>query len=443
MNDIRLPVVTELSNVDTWPLRWQYGERKTIYLCALVLGSGAFVLLIYIQKIWAEYADQTLGHPAPFGDFFALWSYAKIVSAHPAAELYDLATLHARQVALGMPPGNQNPFPYPPMFILLLWPLSLLPYEAAYLAWSAGTLGLFVWAVMATCSRLPLCVLGVIVAPVSVATVVAGQSGFLSAALITAGIRLAGSRPILGGVLLGILTYKPQLGLLVPIALVSAGHWPAFRAACATAFALALVATLAFGWAVWPAWLSMLPVYAEIFDQETAGLKLMPTVMANLLLAGVTLPVAKGVQAVAAAAVAIVVWRCFRRNPGRLAAAALLVGTFLATPHAFVYDMPMVAAALALFIEARTRAGASSSLAEVLILILAFVFPAFMLISGFNVPVSTLPLVLIFSLILWRDGQIGWRRYRATADAAALLNAPPGAGSPSHTTRSSGRAAPA
>jgi len=413
MNDTRLPVVAKAFGRGAWLLRWRAGERKTVYLCALVLGSSAFVLLIYVQKIWAEYIDQAPGHPAPFGDFFALWSYAKIVSAHPATELYDLATLHARQVALGMDPGNQNPFPYPPMFIVLLWPLSLLSLETAYLVWIIGTLGLFVWAVVATCSRLPLCALGVIVAPASIATISSGQSGFLAAALITAGVRLAGSRPLLGEVLIGILTYKPQLGLLVPIALVSAGYWPAFRAACATALALAVVATLAFGWTVWPAWVSMLPAYAEVFDRQTVQLTIMPTVMANLLMAGVTLPVAKGLQALVAIVVAILVWRCFRRNPGRLAAAALLVGTFLATPHALVYDLPMTAAALALFIDAHTKTGASFSLAEVLIVVLAFMFPILMIVNGFNAPVSTVPLVLLYSLTLWRQRQVNREHHPA------------------------------
>ncbi len=406
MNDTRQPVVAKASGRGAWLLRWRTGERKTVYLCALILGSSAFVLLIYVQKIWAEYVDQAPGHPAPFGDFFALWSYAKIVGAHPATELYDLATLHARQVALGMNPSDQNPFPYPPMFIVLLWPLGLLPLETAYLVWTAGTLALFVWAVVATCSRLPLCVLGVTVAPVSIATISSGQSGFLAAALITAGVRLAGNRPLLGGVLIGILTYKPQLGLLVPVALVSAGYWPAFRAACATALALAAVATLAFGWAVWPAWVSMLPAYAGMFDRQTVQLTIMPTVMANLLMAGVTLQVARGLQALVAVVVAILVWRCFRQNPGRLAAAALLVGTFLATPHAFVYDLPMTAAALALFVDTRTKTEASSSLTEVLIVVLAFLFPLPMMVNGFNAPVSTVPLALLFSLTLWRQKQV-------------------------------------
>ena len=398
------PVLAISSKKGDWLLRWGVGQRKTIYLCMLVLGACALVLLVYLQKIWGQYQAQTAVHPAHFGDFFALWSYAKILAAHPASELYNLVTLHVRQVALGMAPSAQNPFPYPPTFLILIWPLSLLPYEAAYLAWVIGTLALFIWAVAQTCSRLSLCILGVIVAPTTITCISFGQSGFLAAALMIAGIRLAGSRPVLSGILIGVLSYKPQLGLLVPIALASARLWPAFRIACATVIGLAAITTIAFGWAVWPAWISMLPSYAAIFDRE-ATLKYIPTVLGNLQMIGVALPIAKAIQGLAAIVVTVFVWRCFRRGPTRLATAALLVGTFLATPHAFIYDMPMTTAALILVIEERRETTAEFNLAEALILILAFMFPLLMLVNDLRLPISSVPLALLFGLILWHQKQ--------------------------------------
>jgi hypothetical protein len=415
VNAVPLPALTKSSSRGAWLLQWRAGQRKTIYLCMLVLGSCALFLLVYLLKIWAEYEDQTPGHPARFVDFFSLWSYAKIASTHPVAELYDSATLHARQLALGMAPNDQSPFPYPPTVMLLLWPLNLLPYAVSYLVWMLGTLALFVWAVWGTCSRSPLCLLGIIVAPASTLTIYAGQSGFLAAALIVAGVRLAGSRPVLAGFLIGLLSYKPQLGFLVPIAFASAGLWPAFGVACATVVGLALLATLAFGWAVWPAWVSMLPAYADWFDQRPEVLKFMPTVMGNLRMAGVSLPIARGAQALVAIAVAVLVARCFRRNPDRLAAAALLVGTILATPHAFFYELPMAVAAVALFIEARLETSSTFNVAEVLVLMLAVLFPALMLMEGINLPVSAVPLVLLFGLIVLQQNHSTGNVRRLTA----------------------------
>jgi hypothetical protein len=380
-------------------------------------------MIVYFDKIWTDYAATTTGRPPVFGDFFALWSYGKIAGTHSAAELYDFATLHARQVGLGMDPEAKNPFPYPPTFLLLLAPLGRLPYLAAYLLWMGGTVALFVWAVIATCSRLPLCVFGALVAPVSVVSISSGQSGFLAGALMTAGIRLARPRPIVAGILLGLLSYKPQLGLLVPVALASAGLWATFVAAGVTVAGLALAATLAYGWGAWPAWIAMLPAYAQMFDRSKVQLQFMPTVLANLRQAGWSLPAADLAQAVVSIAVAVFVVRCFwarrfrrrldlqrnpcfKRNSDRLAAAALLAGTFLATPHAFLYDMPMLAAAIALFIEDRIETTAVFSLAEILVLVLATLFPLVM-VSTDTIPIGAVSIGLLFSMIVIRHGTIG------------------------------------
>jgi hypothetical protein len=418
VRDVLPPVSTDPRG--SWPrlLQWRPNQPKTIGLCTLLLALCLLVMIVYLDRIWTDYTGHTTGRSPGFGDFFALWSYAKIARTHPAADLYDLATLHASQVALGMDRDAKNPFPYPPTFLLLLAPLARLPYFAAYLFWTVGSVALFVWAVIRTCSRLPLCVLGVVVAPVSVVGISSGQSGFLAGALMTAGIRLARSRPVVAGILLGLLSYKPQLGLLVPVALASGGLWTAFVAAGVTVAGLALAATLAYGWAVWPAWIAMLPAYAQMFDRSGVQLQFMPTVLANLRLAGWPLPAADCAQAVVGIAVAVFVAGCFRRQPGlqanpflqcnadRLAAAALLVGTFLATPHAFVYDMPMLTAAIALFIEDRLATTRVFSAAEVVILILATLFPLVM-VSTNTIPLSAVPLGLLFGLIVWRHGAIG------------------------------------
>jgi len=398
--------MTSPGKAAAWILHWRPEERKTIYLCALLLGACGFVLAAYLTTMWSSYRDHVAaGSPPPFGDFLAIWSYGKIASLHPATELYDFVTLHARQVALGMVPKAENPFPYPPTFILVLWPLSLVPYPVAWLVWTGGTFALFLWAVAATCSRSMVCLLAAAIAPVSMIALDSGQSGFLAAALIIGGIRLAPSRPIVAGILIGLLSYKPQLGFLVPIALGCAGLWGAFGVACVTVVVLAAIATVAFGGAVWPAWLTMLPAYAKMFDRSKVQLQFMPTVTANLRLLGISLQTSQVVQVIVSVLVVVVVARCFRRDSGRLSAAALLVGTFLATPHAFVYDMPMVFAALLLFIEDRMTTTCTFHLHEMLILVWMMMFPILMVAEGVDFPLSVLPLALFFGLIVWGQGR--------------------------------------
>jgi hypothetical protein len=357
-----------------------------------------------VRAAWGEYQAQTPGHPARYGDFLALWSYAVALADHAPAELYNSDLLHVRQVALGVDSGRTNPFPYPPTFMLLIWPLNLMPYDMAFVVWMVGTMGLFLWAIWRTCSRSPVCLFLAVVAPASATAFAGGQSGFLAAALIVAGLRLATTRPVISGVMIGLLSFKPQLGFLVPVGLAAAGLWPALAATCVTIAGLSLVATGVFGWEVWPAWVSMLSAYNDAFDHATAVLKIRPTVMANLGMLGCSVPVARIVQAMVSLVVTMIVWRCFRRGSSRLAVAALLVGTFLATPHAFVYDLPMVTAALVLFIEARLQTTAAFAGWEVLVLAQAMIFPVLMVLAWIQFPISAICLMLVFAMIVRYQG---------------------------------------
>ena len=378
----------------------KFRDSKTLLLGAMLAVVCGTLFVVYVEKILTLYHA---GSTKAFGDFFALWSYGRLAAHHSAAELYDMGLLHARQVALGMPPAEHNPFPYPPTAILLFLPLGRIAYPLAYLLWTAGTFGLFLWAILATCWRSPAIVLPVLIAPTTTLAMSAGQTGFLSGALLIAGMRLAASNPVLSGILIGCLSFKPQLALLVPVALVAAGLWRCLASAALTAIGLALATTLVFGGAVWPAWLAMLPNYAHLFDGDMVVLKFMPTVEANLRLLGIAPRLAQLGQAGAAVAVAVVIWRSFRQGPTATSVAALLVGTFLCTPHALIYDTPMLAGALVLLVRARLDTGRGFKAAERAVLALSVLFPFVMTFRGIALPVST-PVLLGLLIIILADG---------------------------------------
>ena len=162
-----------------------------------------------------------------------------------AALLYDGDVLHAFQLTLEPALRQTFPYPYPPDYLFAIWPLGWLPYRTAYLAWDIGTLALFLWAVFGSRVRTPLFWF-VLLAPVTILTLVQGQNGLLTSALIVAGMRLMRERPICGGILLGLATIKPQLGILIPFALIAAGYWRTLAAAAITALLLVVVSGLAF-----------------------------------------------------------------------------------------------------------------------------------------------------------------------------------------------------
>jgi hypothetical protein len=239
-----------------------------------------------------------------------------------------------------------------------------------------------------------------LVAPTTTINIVVGQSGFLLAALLIGGLRLMDRRPVLSGLLFGLLTYKPQFGILVPIALVAAGQWRCIAAACATTAGLFVTSVAVFGGSVWLTWLRAFPAYAAWFDNRAIGESARSTLTANLRCLGVPQDTTRLIQAATVCLAAVLVWFCFRRLPRALAIPALLVATCLATPHAFIYDLPMLTGAVLLFVMYRLRSDMSFSLPEIGVLILALTFPAIMAQSTTHVPISTVALGLLEFLIL-------------------------------------------
>lgn len=373
---------------------WAARDRKTAWLCAVMIAVFAFYLIGTLG------ADLNAAEPYPFGDFFALWSYAKIALSHPAVELYDVWKLHDAQVALGMLPQAHNPFPYPPQFLLIIWPLGFLPFYAAYAAWMGATLLLYLLATCTGAGGKVAMVFTALLAPATTACLVGGQSGFLVAALLVGGLRLIPRHPILGGILFGVLTYKPQFGVLIPVALIAAGQWRCIAAACATTAALAIVATGAFGVSIWGTWWQALAEYEAWFDREMVAHQLMPTVLTNLQMLGLPQDIARAGQSAAALVAAVVVWRAWRRLPHSLAVPMLLAATCLATPHAFIYDLPMLSSAVILFAAHRLRSTGSLALPEVGVLIFVLAIPEVMSLYDLHAPISTVAISLFLALVL-------------------------------------------
>ncbi len=372
-----------------WPINSRQG--RLILLPVLVL-FVAFAIVVFAAR---HHNGQMTA-----GDFTVLWSYGRMMLAQPAAVLYDVGRLHAFQVGLGMDPLREFPFPYPPTFLLLIWPLGLLPPDQAYYGWVGLTSAAFVWSVAGP--RLnTLAVVAILAAPASAMSMIAGQSGLLSGALLIGGLRIIGTRPWLGGLLLGLLTYKPQLGLLVPVALLAAGDWRGIgTAACATLLLAALTMAL-FGGSIWPDWLASLSGYSAWFAAKTELLPLKPTVLANLALLGVPEATAQMLQLFAGGAMAVLVWFAFRAGVSPAAIGVLAAATVLANPHAFWYDLPLLTASVLFLGAARLRVGQALRWWETLLMMLTLCLPAAMLSS--ELPIS-LPVLLAF--VAWAAWQV-------------------------------------
>ena len=388
---MRLSTTKPVAAWDFLAAAWTFELRDWALHLTLTCLTAVFAAALFISLELLLTGNQ----PHQFGDFYALWSSGELAQSGAPALNYDADSLHLHQVALGMNPDRYNPFPYPPAFLLLLALLGRLSLRTAFALFMVATFALYLLAMAG--GRDWRWLVAACLAPASTVVWMSGQSGFLSGALMVGGLRLAPTRPVLAGILFGLLCYKPQLGVLLPIALVAAGSWRAIAAAAATVAICALASSEAFGWEIWPAWFASIVEYAGRFDPVV---QFMPTIYANALMLGFSAPVALAAQSLAAVAIAVPIWRAFREGFTPRAGAVLIAGTFLATPHAFNYDMPMLMAPIYWYFSRRYRASLSVSVGEALILTLALILPfAMVTLRNIGIPVSWAPELLLFYLI--------------------------------------------
>jgi hypothetical protein len=242
-----------------------------------------------------------------------------------------------------------------------------------------------------------------------------GQNGFLTAALIGGTLYLMLARPILAGICLGLLSYKPQYGLLFPIVLIAASQWTVFFTAAVVAVVMAFASWLAFGTESWQAFFHWMPMFSQAFLTEgKAPWFKLQSLFSMVRYLGGTEQLAWTCQLILTALVAMVLvlmWRS--RVSYSLKAAALAAGTLLTTPYLFMYDMVVLAVPVAFLVRIGLKSGFRSYELPALGLALA-------LLMSFGVlwqPVGLGVTLIVATLILRRAGP-WWRREPAPSMTA-------------------------
>lgn len=384
---------------------WRY--FRLLFVSHLVI-LGAFYLVIgcYVAGGSLKKSDLLDLSGKPFGaDFLPYWAASKLAMAGDPAAIFSRQEIYA--VERGVIGAEITPkiWPYPPTFLLMVLPLSLLPYVISFICWLAVTGSGFVYVARRLIPKKPVTWL-VLVFPGTVTNFLYGQNGFLSAALLGGGLLLAERYPFTGGCLLGLLSYKPQLAVLISLALAAGRYWRALLGAVISAVGLALASLLVLGSNVWIAFFKNLPLDAGLMNRAHLWGK-MPTVFAAARLEGASQELAAAIQAVAIIGVILAVgWVWCRRSPLPIRGSVLAVGIFLATPYAFDYDLTILALPFAwLGWEAYAH---DSKFQEVFLwlawalLAWATLGPSWVLSWAINFPFRLVVLVAMLLLIVYR-----------------------------------------
>jgi hypothetical protein len=367
---------------------------------ALLMIAGTILSLAFLffnSHGLLDYAGRPLGT-----DFSSFWSAGWMSLRGRAPQAYDWDAMAAVQRQL-FGTDKLSPWSYPPVFLFIVAPLAMLPYVAAYFAWQGASLlaALGVYRKILPRNDALLFGLGF---PAVLVCLGHGQTGFLTAALLAGGLLMLRKNEIAAGVLFGLIVYKPQFGVLLPVALAAGGYWRAFAAAAVTVLAALAFSASVWGWPVWQAFFDSLHATRTIvFEQGDTGFEKFQSAFAWVRLWHGPVALAYAAQAaVAAAVVAAVVWMWRGEGAFALKAAALLTGSLLVSPYTLDYDFVVFGMALA-FLAAHGIAHGFRPWDKTLIAFAWFVPAIARSVGKFaHLPLGFFALVAIFVLIVLR-----------------------------------------
>jgi arabinofuranan 3-O-arabinosyltransferase len=298
-----------------------------------------------------------------YTDFTTCWVAGIQALRGTVAILYDPAEFLKIQTALlGAQDYLYPNWPYPPTFPLFMAPFALLPYFWAFVAWNSLTLAGCILVVYLITRQSPAIAL-VLASPFTAWNILPGQNAFLTASLLGAALLLLERRPVLAGVFIGCLTYKPQFGILIPMALAASRDWRAFASAASTAVALAVASTAAFGVSAWDAFPQgvveqfgvVLLAEGQLYAADWGRLQSVYGLIRLLHGSGVLAWLGQAAMTLCAATTVWVVWRSRMRYA--LKAAVLSTAVLLASPYVFTYDLAIIAIPVAFLAGDQIRCG--------------------------------------------------------------------------------------
>ncbi|WP_420483491.1 glycosyltransferase family 87 protein [Burkholderia cepacia] len=349
---------------DERPVRvWLTPGRIALY-SAVMLTIGVLFVSIMV-RVGFHSTDPGLFRPG--SGFTVFWSASHLMRHGSPWQVYDVPAF-SRALADLFPITAGHaflPWLYPPSYLLVVAPFSLLPYAIGYplfIALGIVLLGVSTWRVSglaATPGAKRIGWLALLASPGVLVTATYGQNAMLTATCAALAVHFVDRRPVLAGFFMGLLSVKPQLALLFPFVLIAARAWRAFAwaAAFATAFTALGIATGGIE-------------SLHLFMQNAGALRSLiiehgvpfwfasPTPFAAFRLAGLSPALAyvgqAGIAAVAIAA-ACFVWH--RHQDARLRVATLFIATLAVNPYVWHYELSWLCVPIACMIAIGSQDG--------------------------------------------------------------------------------------
>jgi len=386
---------------------WQ-GLRTGDWLTAARARGYTLILLVICTvafSTWIAISDGLIDRNGkPLGtDFSSVYAAGSLTWQGRPADAYEPARQHAAEKAIF---GREVPFygwHYPPFFLAVAFLVAAVPYAYGLVLWLVASFAAYLAMLRAVLPR-PETLLIAAAFPAVFINAGHGQNGFLTAALLGAALHWLDRRPWLAGLLIGCLAYKPQFGVLIPIALLAGQRWSTIGAAILTVAALVALSFAALGGNVWHAFADSLNfTQTVVLEQGDTGWEKIQSIFSAVRNWGGSLATAYAAQgALALLLAASLAWLWHSEAAFELKAAALAAGSLLATPYVLDYDLVVLAVAIVFLARHGLKHGFRDF--EISLLAAAWLAPLLSraIAGATGIPLGLIVLLALYGFILRR-----------------------------------------
>jgi len=340
------------------------------------MAGTLFAYAVSLGFMWTAHSwiIDAHGHPA-ITDFLAIWSAGSLARNGLAPTTYDPHLLHLSEVtAAGHEFRGFLSWYYPPAFLFVAAGLACVGYAWAFVVWGFATVAGYA-TVIGAITKSRAAILLALAAPWTLAGLIIGQNGFLTASLIGFALLTLEGRPIVSGILLGLLTYKPQFGLLLPLALAVGGRWRVIAWAAATAISINVLSALFFGLETFSAMARSMPLATQtLLGEGAVGWGKLQSVYGLARWLGLSSAAGWTAHAtVVTLCITMLAWLWSGSRSQSLKSAGLAAAALIATPYTYIHDFPVLAVAIGfLYRDGTFDRLESATLGFVLVCVIAF-----------------------------------------------------------------------
>ncbi len=370
-------------------------ERRKVYSIITLIVTIAGLIYMFSRTDALIMAD---GQPIGT-DFSNVYTAGSMIHEGRAADVWDWGQ-HAQAMKdiFGSRLDAYYAWHYPPFFLFIASVFAFLPYLWALILWQLSTLAGFTYSIKKIMAERPGWLLPTLGFPAVFVNMGHGQNAFLTAMLFGLSMFYLNKKPILAGILIGLMAYKPQFGFLIPLALLAGGYYKTFFSAGITVLIMSALATVTFGMDIWPAFMESMTLTRDIIleDGSTGWHKIQSAFSAIMNWTG-NVTVAYAVHGLIALFITATIFLAFRKPVAHEDRAALLIlGSLMFTPYMLDYDMVVVGPAIAFLVYRGLKSGFRPW--EVLLLLLLWFAPLLTrpLMMGTGIPVGFLIMCIIF-----------------------------------------------